>query len=264
MTVDAGARWRAALESLAIPEDILAAAPESPYGFSVELFARVADEAMDAETPSVRSARAALPEGGAVLDVGCGAGAASLPLAPPAGRLIGVDESPGMLAEYARRAEALGVAVEVVAGRWSDVADAAPVADVVVCRNVVYNVADLGAFAARLTDHARARVVVELTAEHPLAWLVPYWWELHGLERPPGPTVDDAVAVLRACGLDVAIERWEATFALDLLDDDARVAFLRRRLCLPVERDSEVRAAVERHGVPERREVATLWWPGAA
>src|SRR5207248_8317418 len=39
----AAARWRADLESWAIPEEILDAAPETPWGCPVDLFARRAD-----------------------------------------------------------------------------------------------------------------------------------------------------------------------------------------------------------------------------
>ena len=48
---------------------------------------------MECETPSHRVAHEALPSGGTLLDVGCGGGAASLPLAPPAALLVGLDQS---------------------------------------------------------------------------------------------------------------------------------------------------------------------------
>src|SRR5256885_596520 len=103
--VSAAQGWRRALADWAIPEEILAAAPESPWTFPVELFARRADAAPDAPTVSNRKALEALHEGGAVLDVGCGAGAASLPLARRAGMLTGVDSSDGMLEAFRERAE---------------------------------------------------------------------------------------------------------------------------------------------------------------
>ena len=67
-------------------------APESPWTFPVDLFASRADAAARQFEPTPSNLRAleALPEHGAVLDVGCGAGAASLPLAVRAGRLVGV------------------------------------------------------------------------------------------------------------------------------------------------------------------------------
>ena len=144
----AASRWRDALAEWAIPEEILSRAPVSPWHYPVSLFASRADEAARAElTPSNRRALEALPQGGAVLDVGCGAGAASLPLAPSASNLVGVDASTEMLAAFADRARAAGVEAEAVEGSWPDVAEATPPADVVVCHHVVYNAPDLPPFA---------------------------------------------------------------------------------------------------------------------
>src|SRR5919108_1642831 len=93
------ARWRAQLEAWAIPEEILAAAPESPWGFPVALFrARAGRAGAASPTPSNREATRWLPPGGSVLDVGAGGGAASLPLAGVAGRVVGGDEAPAMSA----------------------------------------------------------------------------------------------------------------------------------------------------------------------
>lgn len=262
--MDEAARWRDQLAAWAIPDDFLAAATESPYGFSVDVFSRIADEAVErALDPSGRRAMEVLPAGGDVLDVGCGAGVASLPLAAAAGRLIGVDQSEGLLAAFAQRAERLGVGHAEILGRWPDVAGRVPVADVVVCRHVAYNVPDLDSFLLRLTEHARRRVVVQLTTEHPLAWMSSYWERLHGIARPEGPTVGDAMAVARDAGLAVAIEGWEEPFDLARTDVAGQMAFLRRRLCLGEDRDRALRHAIEELGVPGHRPVATLWWSGS-
>ena len=68
-------------------------------------------------------------------------------------------------------------------------------ADVVLCHHVLHNVVDLPPFLRALTAAARRGVVVEMLAEHPLAWLDPLWLRFHDLRRPPPATVDDAVAV---------------------------------------------------------------------
>src|SRR5919108_3550102 len=206
------ARWRAELEAWAIPEEILAAAPESPWGFPVGLFRARAERAGAGgrRNPSNREAARWLRPGGGVLAVGPGAGAASLPLAGVAGRLVAVDESAAMVEAFLAAAARAGVRAEGVQGRWPEVAGRVGPADVVVCHHVLYNVAALAPFATALTGHARRRVVVELTDRHPLVDLAPLWRRFHGLERPSGPTAGDAAAVLRALGLEPRQEDWES------------------------------------------------------
>jgi len=176
MPGDAARFWRESLGSWAIPEPILAAAPESPWVLPPAVFARAAQRAVaDAYGgPSRRRASEALPEGGSVLDVGVGGGAASVPLAPPAQLLVAVDESADMLDAFARAADHRGVNHTEVLGTWPDVAHRVERADVAVCHHVVYNVAELVPFVEALISHARRRVVLELTARHPLTtsnWL---------------------------------------------------------------------------------------------
>jgi SAM-dependent methyltransferase len=267
-------RWAQALAAWAIPPEILAAAPESPWGFPTDVFARRADAATPAApTPSTQRALEALPQGGAVLDVGCGAGAGSLPLAARAGHLIGVDSSRDLLDAFRERAERTGTTVTTIEGTWPDVADQTPVADVAVCHHVAYNVPDLAPFAQRLADHARRRVVVELTAQHPMSVLNDLWLRFHGLARPTTPTVDDALAVLREIGLSPQAVTWEAPAAgwSGPFAQQDLVAWVRRRLCLPPERDGEIAAVLGPRIVQQNggvslppRPVVTVWWDGTA
>lgn len=252
--------WAEALASWAIPPEILAEAPEDPWAFTVGHFVRRAEEAMVRETPSVRRALQALPVGGTVLDVGCGAGAASLPLAPPASGLTGVDESADMLHAFAERAASLGVAHDEILGRWPDVADGVEPADVVVCHHVLYNVPDFVPFIEALVSLAVRRVVVEMTAEHPRAWESPFWRELHRIERPLRPTADDAIMLLGDMGIVPGVERWTLAPTFAKASRDELVAMVRVDLCLRPERDAEIAQAVEKHPPPEERGVVTLWW----
>src|SRR5437867_4397134 len=174
-----------------------AAAPEPPWACPPALFAHSAEAAVApgaAPSPSTRRALEALPDGGSVIDVGVGGGAASLPLCPPGRRVTGVDQNPRMLERFAALAEQQGVGHAEVEGLWPDVAPQVGPVDVVVCHHVLYNVADLVPFAAALTAHARHRVVVEITGDHPQARLNPLWLRFHGNVRPTRPTADDAVA----------------------------------------------------------------------
>jgi SAM-dependent methyltransferase len=265
-------QWAQALAAWAIPPEILAA-PQSPWGFSTQLFAHKADTLPAEPTPSAQRALEALPQSGSVMDVGCGAGAGALPLASRAASLIGVDPSAEMLQAFRARAEATGRTVATIEGAWPEAADRTPVADVVVCHHVVYNVADLAPFLLRLTDHARRRVVLEMTLRHPMSDLNDLWLRFHNLVRPTTPTADDAVRVLGELELVAGRYDWMASSLL-WSGPTARqdlVAWTRRRLCLPEERDAEIDAALtprllERDGTVSLppRPVVTLWWSGSA
>lgn len=255
----AATRWADELAAWAIPPEILAAAPESPWGFPPSLFKAAEPEAAP-DTPSRRRAIEALPEGGTVLDVGSGGGAASLALVPPAGTIVAVDESPDMLAALGAAADERGVAHLEHVGRWPDVAAEVPPADVVVCHHVFYNVPDLADFAVALTDHARRRVVAELTESHPLTAQGPLWRHFHGIDRPEGPTAELAVAVLEEAGLRVSAEPFAAP-PRPRPDRAEWVAFVRRRLCLPAERDPELDSLLPPDDALLRpREAVTVWW----
>lgn len=258
----ANRRWAAALDLWAIPDDLVAAAPETPYFFSHAVFSAAADAALDRadDTVSDAVAKQALPDGGAVLDVGVGAGAASLPLA--AGHVIGVDPDAELLEAFTARAAGRGIRSNAIQGAWPDVESRTPSAHVVVCHHVVYNVADLAGFATALTAHAERRVVIELTAVHPMTWLAPYWEALHGIRQPDRPTVDDAVGLLTGLGLDVRQQRWRRPVQMIGENDAAAVARIARRLCLPADRHHELARVLAQDPPPTERDVVTLWWEG--
>jgi precorrin-6B methylase 2 len=265
----AGQAWAEALAAWAIPEEILAAAPESPWQVPPDLFARRADLQIDRqEGVSMRRAQEALGAGGSVLDVGAGAGAASLPL-HGVSELIAVDVQQEMLEELLLRAARLGVDTTTVLGRWPDVAASAPRVDVVVCHHVLYNVADIAPFVRALDEHAVRRVVIEITPAHPVSGLNTLWKRFHGIDRPNRPTWQDAEAALREVGLQPAVERSQRSPELSAVSFDALVMLTRIRLCLDPSREPEVRDALVGLGAhPEDprswslggSEVVTLWW----
>jgi len=254
-------QWARQLQDWAIPDAVLRAAPECPWGYVPALFARSADRALADATPTPSRQRAAdaVPAGGSVLDVGVGGGAASLPLAPPAGEIIGVDESQAMLDTFAAGAERRGVRHTEIVGEWPEVAPHVPRADVVVCHHVVFNVARLEPFVAALDRHAARRVVIELTEEHPQSDLNALWRTIHGFDRPTRPTAADAGDLMRLMGLEVHVERFERPSLWYDAPLDERVAFARRRLCVGPEHDAEIQAYIEEKAGGPRR-LVTLWW----
>ena len=257
---DANRRWAAALRRWAIPEDLVAAADETPYFFSPAVFTAAADAALerDDDTFSDSVACDALPEGGTVLDVGVGAGTASLRL--PAAHVIGVDHNAELLDAFTARAARRGMRSTAIHGGWPDVESQTPTADIAVGHHVVYNVADLAGFAAALTSHAERRVVIELTAVHPMAWMAPYWHALHHMSQPDRPIADDAVAVLTQLGLDVRQQRWQRPVQMIGENDADAVARIARRLCLSADRHDELARLLARTPPPTTRDVVTLWW----
>lgn len=273
--MNAAERWGAALASWAIPDEILSRAPESPWQFPPELFRSRADAAAATKEhgPTVLQALAALPDGGTILDVGVGAGAASRHLWPRASRVTGVDSSEAMLEEFRQAAEAANVEAVPVLGRWPDAAAEVDAADVVVCAHVLYNVQDLEPFARALHDHARHRVVIEITSTHPLAWMSDLWLRFHGLERPTEPTADDAEQALRGSGFEINredVERPPRTGGFEQRED--AIGLIRRRLCLTPDRDDEIAEALgdrlaQHDGLwsagPEAQRLVTMWWDTA-
>ena len=269
MTAEAGAesaalRWAELLNGWGLPKAIIDQAPESPWGHEPRRFA--VDETLDRDTTSARWAREVLPPvGGTVLDVGCGGGRSSLTLVPPASELIGVDRSGAMLDEFVEAASAAGIARRTVHGAWPDVADQTPVADVVVCHHVLYDVPDVVPFLLALSAHAYLAVVVEVPPRHPMSAWSPAFWHFWQLERPEGPTHRDLVAVLDELGLQPEFTTSpRSALPAYAADPDVFLRMARRRLCLGADRDAELAAWLADHPVPWPDTVATIRWPGTA
>lgn len=268
----AAERWRSELEAWAIPEELLAAVTDSPYRWPVELFKRrniTAEEI--APSPTSETVEKLAGTGGSVLDIGAGAGRASLPLARNGHPVTAVERSSEMAA--ALREESAGLdRYVVVEDAWPTPVDLGSF-DVVMAAHVVYDVQLIEPFLRAMTAHARRGVVLELTEVHPWAPLGPYYRSLHDIDRPDGPTVDDLVDVIREeMGIEPTIERWERPGGTWFESWDEIVELYRRRLVVPPARSDEVRPLlepdVEIHddrmtvGEPVRR-LATVWWPTA-
>jgi SAM-dependent methyltransferase len=254
----AARRWAELLDGWIIPDEILFQAPEDPWAIAPDA---VAAPRVPIDSPSRQLALESLPEGGSILDVGCGAGAASLALVPPAASVVGLDSSSSMLDAFGTACRARDVHYQAVLGEWPGAAGLVDVAHVVVCHHLAYAMRDVVAFAVELTGRARRRVVVELGAVHPSVALAPMWRHFWKLDRPRGPTAGDFLAALKEAGIEPVVAQAPGRPHLRSPADAATVA--RRRLCLPVEREAEVAKALSVLP-PTSTDVWTFAWPGDA
>jgi len=266
---EAGRHWAEQLRAWAIPDEIVAQAEVPPWAHDPKTFA--VDDTLDPSSPIFELAREILPpEGGSVIDIGCGGGRSSIPLAPRATHITGVDESPATLERFGAAADAAGVGHRQIQGRWPDVfvnaelrGEPVPTADVAVCHHVLFNVPDIEPFVVALTAAARLGVVVVMPERHPLSAWNDGWLHFWNLKRPDGPTANDAVAVLRALGITpevVVVPRPPMSRHAD--DPRELVESARRRLCLSSDRDAEIEAWLGDHPPSFMREVVVLRWPG--
>jgi 2-polyprenyl-3-methyl-5-hydroxy-6-metoxy-1,4-benzoquinol methylase len=135
-----------------------------------------------------------------VLDVGGGAGRYALPLALRAKHVTVVDPSPSMLEHFRASATEAGITnVSAVQAGWEE-AEVEP-ADVVLCANVVYGVADIEPFVRKLASHAKERVAIVLFMDAPLSRMSPIWEAVHGEKRIDMPALPELLPVLWEMGI---------------------------------------------------------------
>ena len=264
-------RWRGELEAWVIPRRLLDAAEESPYGWSPWIWERMSAAARSVPAPlTFEVVRRLAGENGSVLDVGAGRGRVSLPLAVLGHDLTAVEPDAGMADGFEEEAARLGVAARLVRGRWPEVAEKVPQAEVVMSANVVYDVADIGPFVAALDNAAHRGVVVEMTERHPRVTIAPLFRAVHGVDRPDGPSVDDLVEVIvEEIGVRPEVEHWERPVLLWFENWDEILAFYGKRVTLPLARRSELRPLLEPQVTEDDGRLyvgkrmgrhSTLWW----
>jgi 2-polyprenyl-6-hydroxyphenyl methylase / 3-demethylubiquinone-9 3-methyltransferase len=162
-----------------------------------------------------RDERAARPlEGLSALDVGCGAGLLSEPLARLGAAVAGLDPAPANVAAARRHAERAGLAIEYREEGIEAVAERGEKFDIVLAMEVVEHVADMPAFVsaccgavkpggllvmATINRTLRAYALAIVGAEYVLGWLPKgtHRWEKF-------VTPDELRAAVRAAGLSVA------------------------------------------------------------
>ena len=205
-----------------------------------------------------------------VLDVGGGAGRYALPLALRCKHVTVVDPSPAMIAQFREGAKEAGIEdVSAVEAGWED-AKVEP-ADLVLCANVVYGVADIEPFLSKLDRSANERVAVVVFMDAPMSMLSPLWKAVHGEERIELPALPQLLPVLWEMGIFPNVEMVPAT-PRSMPNMDAAIGLARHMLHLQpgTEKDERLQKAARDmavetpEGVTLRRQQArplgVVWW----
>ncbi len=235
------------------------------------MWKRRSEEAVEQPpTPTAVKVAEMLGVAGRLLDVGAGRGRVSLPFALKGHELVAVEPDEGMAAGLQEDASEAGVDVQVVRDRWPSAAETVGVVDVALSAHVVYDVADIAPFLTALDSTAKAAVVLELSERHPWSNLSPLYRQVHGLERPDGPTATDlAKVVSETLGIEPSVERWSRPGQLWFENWDELCDFYGRRLVIPRAERSRLKALLAEHvtELPDRltvgadeRQLVTMWW----
>ncbi len=268
----ASERWRQQLEDWALPQELLDAVPWNPYDWPANLFARRDEGLRGQPTPERRTneiIRRLSPE--SVLDIGAGAGGSCLDLAAAGLSLTALERDAGMAAKLRAVATERRLDVAVVEAGWPEAAALVDSFDVVTCSHVIHNVPDIVPFLRAMEDTAERAVVIQEFETHPWAHLRPYYLQLHKLDRPLGPTVEDLIGVLEEdLGVSPAVEYWNGGPPMWFASRAELMTFYGRRLVVPPERGSDLEDVLgpEIVDLPggrvqledRQKRLATIWW----
>jgi hypothetical protein len=135
-----------------------------------------------------------------VIDVGGGAGRVGLPLALRCRRVINVDPSPGMLAEFEACAAGAGITnVRAVLADWLAAADIS--GDVSLASSVTYFVHDIVPFIEKMVAASRRRVLLTLWSVPSPNQSAPLFRLVYGEEQAPAPGHRELLPVLWEMGI---------------------------------------------------------------
>lgn len=138
-----------------------------------------------------------------------------------------VEPSEAMVAALQAAATEAGITnVSVVPHAW-EAARVEP-ADVVLCANVLYGMADIVPFIRKLEAHARRQVLVLLSMQSPLSAYSPVWSSVHGEVRIDPPALPELLEVLWELDIERDVTMIDAESPQTVPDRRTAVEFLRR------------------------------------
>jgi len=130
-----------------------------------------------------------------LLDVGGGAGRYALPLAMRCKHVTVVEPSPSMVEVLQVGAIDLNVDnVSVVQAPWEEAVTSS--ADIVLCANAIYGIADIEPFVRKLEFHANRRVLLIADMTSPGSVFSPFWEAVHREARNDLPAIPELLNVL--------------------------------------------------------------------
>ena len=194
---------------------------------------RTDDEALDAIS-------ALVDPDSTVLDVGGGAGKYAVALAFKSSAVTVVEPSESMLEQLNEAAEEAGCSnVEAVFSEWETAN--VPASDTVLCSHVVYGVAEIVPFIAKLNDHAKRRVILLSFVDSPQSGVAQLWEPVHGEPRINLPAMPELVNVL--WGMDIYPDIRMLTTTRSHRFDDVAAALdeFKRRLFIGRDQQAEQR-----------------------
>lgn len=256
--------WQDALAEWAIPDGIIQSAAESPWVLRPEKFAPNNNRTLTPTVGKIGELLAAVREIGrrSLIDVGCGAGGVSLLLLNLVDSLIVADESKPMLDALQNNFDGSvkkEIVFKTIEGRWPDVAIDAGTAEVVVCANVLYNVARPCEFIEALDGAAKSAVVIEIHEKHPHSEANAAWKHFWNIERPTSPSGMDLLEIIEAMGYAPRTTTFYRDSPGDRPLDDDLLHSIAQRVCLDSSRVAELREFLISNPV-QRQQFRTIWW----
>lgn len=223
-------------------------------------------------TEDIRAVLGQVEAGETWMDVGCGAGRFVAHLATKAGRVLGVDSSPGMTEALRESAKDRGLDnVKVLPAAPWPIEEVGEPVDVVLSAHVLYFVTDVVPFVRGMEAHARRRCVVVLGDE--AGSLPPFdaWYAVHQEPLSRLPAVAEFEELMAARG--IALERVDVPVnrGADADEDADAVLSVLAEMCLLTQEspklrrlrewfDEQQQAAGSMPPVQAMRNLAVLSW----